>query len=984
MSVATYTPAIREGPSVPGASRTWRCLRALHPACRPPVRPPPAPTLPVPAVSPPSAPRRSLTRRLGRRAARGVKRGGTGLFRPAARRFQAARTAETPRGRALAVVGGLVWSALGVAVLGGLALVLLGLAVWPFTPSRASLRHARDLRPSLVVAADGRTIATFARAGREWTPLAEISPVVVAALLATEDRRFYSHGGLDLRRTAGAVLRTLGGTPQGGSTLTQQLARNLYPERIGRSRSVVRKVKEAITAWTLESVYTKDEILEAYLNSVPYLYNAVGVDRAARTYFGVPAARLDTLQAALLVGVLKGTAAYNPVRHPEAARRRRDAVLASLVAVGEMTPSRALALGERPLGLSFQRLTLPRNRAPHFVEAVRQEAEAWAARRGLNLYGDGLTVHTTLDLRMQEAAIAAVVSAGDALQDVADVEWGRASERRLGTTTGPYSSARRRTAPFSHFWTSQRATVDAFVRESAAYREATTRGTAPAAALDSLRSDRSFMEALREAKTRLEAGFVAIDPETGGVLAYVGSRNSRRTPFDHVASARRQPGSTFKPFVYARALEEGFRPEDTLPNAPVEMVGEDGQVWRPRNADGAAVAGEEVTLRTGLARSVNTAAAQLIEAVGPGDVARTARRMGVTSPLAAVPSLALGTSDVTLIEMASAYATMASGGLYRPPVLITRITDTEGADLERFAPEPRRALDASVALTLVDLLRGVVDGGTGSALRGTFRIRGDVAGKTGTTQNGADGWFLALHPDVVAGAWVGFDDPRVTFRSAYWEQGGHNALRVVGDFLQTAERQDFIDRAARFPDAPPLAPSWAGRAARWLGDAVAALFSRDESQAPPVVTDAPPGQSRRAPDRPPAEVPPEAAEAEPDTLDAGDVGDALQDAFDEAVDAATEAPPNEADPAPGNEPPRVPGEDDLQRLRDAARRQAEDAARAFGDEARRAAEAQAARFLRDAERLAERAAREADPAIREDLERAAREARRQAERLLSP
>ena len=936
-------------------------------------------------ASSPSAPpprRRSVLRRTGRGAVRGVARGVRALFRPAARRFTSARTAATPRGRAVSVGLGLVWSGIGAAVLGTVAVLLMGLAVWPFTPSRESIRHARDLAPSAVVASNGAEIATFARGGRTWTPLADISPVLVSALLATEDRRFYRHGGIDLYRTAGAVVRTIGGRPQGGSTITQQLARNLYPREIGRSRSVVRKLKEAVTALQIESVYSKDEIVEAYLNSVPYLYDAVGVDRAARTYFGVPASQVDTVQAALLVGMLKGTSQFNAVRHPERATARRATVLASMAAVGEMSPERARILAGRPLGLRFERLERPRNRAPHFVEAVRKEAEAWAERRGLNLYGDGLTVHTTLVPALQEAAIASAVRQGDALQDVADVEWGRASERRLGTTTGPYTAARRRTAPFGHFWATRRETVDAFVRESSAFRDAVAEGASESDALETLRADDAFMEALREAKTRLEVGVVAVDPETGGVLAYVGSRNSRRGPFDHVASARRQPGSTFKPFVYARALEEGFRPDDTLPNEPVEMTMDNGDVWRPRNADGATVSAEQVTLRTGLAQSVNTAAAQLIEAVGPGDVARTARRMGVASPLDAVPSLALGTSDVTLLEMASAYATMASGGLYRPPVLITHITDAEGRELARFTPEARRALDPAVAYTLVDMLRGAVDGGTGRGLRTSYRVRGDWAGKTGTTQNGADGWFLAMHPDAVVGAWVGFDDPRVTFRSSYWEQGGHNALRVVGDIAEAAERRGLIDRAARFPEAPPLAPGGVERAFRGFGDLVRDLFRRDESQAPPVDTAPPPGQNRppeptRAPERAdeaPAETPDEAL---PDETDAAappedEIDRAIGDAVDESLDGVF----GERDPGA---PPTIDG-----RLREAARGAAADAARAAATEARRAVEAQARRFLTDAERLAERAGREADPAVRDDLLRAAREARQQAERLVGP
>ncbi|HEX8386433.1 MAG TPA: transglycosylase domain-containing protein [Rubricoccaceae bacterium] len=920
----------------------------------------------MPAVAPPPAP----PPRRGRSVVRGGGRAVAALFRPAGRRFEAARAAGDTRTRVLSALVGAVWAGLGLGVLGAVALVLFALVLWPFTPGRASVRHARELHPSVVVAANGDRVATLERSGRTWTPLEDVSPVFVSALLATEDRRFYTHGGVDVVRTGGAVLKTLTGTPQGGSTITQQLARNLYPRQIGRSRSVVRKLKEAITAWTIESVYSKDEILEIYLNTVPYLYDAVGVERAAQTYFQTPASRLDTLQSALLVGMLKGTSLYNPVRHPERAQRRRDAVLASLVTVGEMTPSRALRLGDVPLRLNFRRLERPRNRAPHFVEAVRIQAEAWADDEGVNLYGDGLTVHTTLNPGLQEAALEAVVRYGDGLQAVADVEWGRAGEGRLGTTTEPYVAARRSTAPFSYFWNTRRQTVDQFVRESDAYREAVAEGTTAERALDSLRADAAFMEALRETKTRLDVGFAAIDPETGYVLAYVGSRNSRRTPFDHVAMARRQPGSTFKPFVYARALEEGFRPDDTLPNEPVEMETESGEVWRPRNADGGDVAGEEVTLRTGLVRSVNTAAAQLIEAVGPGDVARTARRMGVLSPLDAVPSLALGTSEVTLLEMTSAYATIADGGLYRPPVLITHITDRDGNEVARFAPDPRRALDPSVALTLVDMMRDVVDSGTGRGLRNTFGVRGDYAGKTGTTQNGADGWFLAMHPDVVAGAWVGFDDPRVAFRSSYWEQGGHNALRVVGDFLQSAERRRLIDRGARFPEAPPLAPSFADRAGRLIGDAFAAIFQRDESQAPPVQDTAPPPGQGRPPERPRRDEP----EPPPDAFPPDETVDDIlpDDVVDEALDGVF----GEPDPAPEN---RIE-----ERIREAARGATEGVAREAINDARRAAEAEAARFQRDAERLADRALREADPAVREDLERAAREARRQAERVLNP
>ena len=459
-------------------------------------------------------------------------------------------------------------------------------------------------------------------------------------------------------------------------------------------------------------------------------------------------------------------------------------------------------------------------------DAILQQ---WADENGYNAYGDGLVVHTTLDLRLQREASRAVIRWGDALQSVADVEWGRSSSSRLGTTTAPYERAAGRTEAFAHFWGTRDATVDQFVRESAEYRAAVAEGQTPEAALDSLRADDAFMDALREVKTRLDVGFVAVDPATGYVRAWVGSRNFRRTPFDHVADARRQPGSTFKPFLYARALMEGWRPDDTLPDAPVELEMEGGEVWRPTNADGEA-SGEPVTLRDALARSTNTISARLIQEVGARDVARTARAMGVDrSRLRPVPSLALGTSEVSLLEMAAGYATIAGGGTRRPTVWVTRIEDREGNVVAEFAPPPRQVLDPDVDATLVDMMRGVVTSGTGRGVASRFGLRGDLAAKTGTSQGGADGWFFLLHPELVAGAWVGFDDPRVAFRSAYWGEGAHNALLVVGSFFQQALRRDLVAAGATFPEAPEeLPPSLLDRAVDWIAGLFEVRVERDE------------------------------------------------------------------------------------------------------------------------------------------------------------
>jgi penicillin-binding protein 1A len=385
---------------------------------------------------------------------------------------------------------------------------------------------------------------------------------------------------------------------------------------------------------------------------------------------------------------------------------------------------------------------------------------------------------------------------------VADVEWGRESGKLLSQRVEPYRLARRTTEPFAHFWATQGKLVEAFIRESPEFEQLVDEGLAKDEALAQLRADAAFMAALRERKTRLEAGFVAVDPRSGQVRAWVGSRDFAIDSFDHVQQARRQPGSTFKPFVYGAALEAGMAPGREFPNHRVAIRLPNGDVWKPRDA-GEARAGES-SLEDGLVHSRNTITAQVMNEVGADKVVGFAQRMGVReSKLDAVPSLALGTSPVSLLEMASAYGTIAALGAYRAPVMLTQVSDASGKLLAQFAPPSdapgERVLEAEVAVQLIDMLRGAVDRGTGRGIREVHGIRADVAGKTGTTQNNADGWFMLMHPQLVTGAWVGFNDPRVTLRSAHWGQGAHNALHVVGDFMQQALAERAVDPQAEFP-----------------------------------------------------------------------------------------------------------------------------------------------------------------------------------------
>ena len=604
--------------------------------------------------------------------------------------------------------------------------VLYVLVLIPFTPSVGDLRKAKSETPSVLMASDGTVLAEYKRVNRQWVTLDKISPNVINALIATEDRRFYQHHGIDLRRTAGAVLSTLSGELQGGSTITQQLARNLYPEEIGRSATVSRKVKEAITAIKIEAVYSKAEILETYLNTVPFLYNAFGIEMAAQTYFDKSAEKLDVLESATLIGMLKGTSYYNPVLNPKRSLQRRNLVLAQMVKTGKLDAVRVDALTKRPLRLNFERQGELQGPAPHLAQHLKKWLISWADSRGLNIYADGLRIRSTLDAGMQKAANQAVTRQLAQLQRLAD------RERKAG-------------------------------KEPAV----------------------------------LQAGFLAMDPRNGAVRAWVGSRDFALEQFDHVSQARRQPGSTFKPFVYGAAFLQGSSPNDTLIDQPVAIKTPGGGVWTPSDATPPTY--QPFTLRDGLAYSKNTITAQLMQQVGPAQVARLAQAAGVRqSPLDVVPSLALGTSPVTLIEMVTAYGTIANGGQYMPPLTVAQVEDRSGQVLEAFAAvrEKDLAMPRAESLTLVDAMRGVIDRGTGAAIRQRYGLQADLAGKTGTTQDNTDGWFIMMHPQLVAGARVGFNDNNAAMGS--WGEGARSALPVVGDVFQQALRQRWIDPNLEF------------------------------------------------------------------------------------------------------------------------------------------------------------------------------------------
>ena len=707
----------------------------------------------------------------------------------------------------------LAQAAFVLTLLVGLALagvLTLGAFFWTVAddlPSTQSLENPRWSRATIAYTADGQELARYAHENRSWVPYDSISAHVVHALVATEDHRFYQHWGVDVQGIFAAVVDIVtSGDLRGASTITQQLARNLYDEEVGQEVTLTRKLKEMVTAVELERRYAKREIIEMYLNTVSFGSNAYGIEAAAHTFYGVDASELNEQQAATLVGLLKATTFYNPVRNPGNAQRRRNVVLGQMVKHGYLAPAFYETHKDDPVGAEYRSASLHASLAPYFAEHVRTTLSEWSKAPGHPLYGrdiyaEGLRVYTTLDAALQRHARQAVEEQMTGLQAVVDVEWSAPRVPFFAKSLPPYLERQPEVAPFSYFWDARDRVVDDFIRRTERYRRLRRREVAPEAALAQLRARPAFMDSLRVISTRLEAGVVSLDPHTGEVKTWIGGRDFKQDKYDKVAIAKRQPGSTFKPFVYTVAIDNGYSPYDMLPDST--FVYEDTNAdttWSPTNFGGAS--GQMLTLSQGLARSKNTITSRLVLQVGAGNVAQYARRMGIRSPLDEVPSIALGTSDVTLLEMTGAYATLANGGLYNEPVAVRRIEDRFGNVIWEHQPTPREALSEPTAYTMVDMLRGVIDYGTGVRMRGQWGMGNyDLAGKTGTTQQSADGWFMCMHPNLVTGAWVGFNDRRLTFRTNWWGQGAHNALLVVGDYLSTAAKADtsLLSPSASFP-----------------------------------------------------------------------------------------------------------------------------------------------------------------------------------------
>ncbi|MDX1906937.1 MAG: transglycosylase domain-containing protein [Bacteroidia bacterium] len=668
------------------------------------------------------------------------------------------------------------------------SLVITGFVLYTASdlPPLSEIENPDASLSTQVISADGVVLDNFfIRENRVNVRLNEVSPYLVDALIATEDARFYEHSGVDLWSIPAIIKRYFSGTTSGGSTITMQLSRNLF-NVVNQDRTVNRKIKEVIVSAVLENKYTKQEIMEAYLNTVNIYGNTYGVETASERLFGKSSSNLNPEEAAVMVAMLKGQGVFDPIRHPDTVIARRNLVFDLMVKHGFLDPARDKvdSLKQRPLVVTKQTFEHERGIAPYFRQEVRTFMKDWCSKnfrpdgKPWNLYEDGLRVYTTLDSRMQLHAESAVKEHLSYLQPI----FVNHIKGREAYRTHPDI-------------------IELMMRESDRYRNGLRAGKTKAQIqeefdvpvrmtvfgwegdIDTVLSPR---DSLKYHSAFLETGFVAIEPANGQVKAWVGGINYRRFKYDHVATGKRQVGSTFKPFVYAAALDKGRKPCDLELNQPVVFENTDGlgTRWVPKNSDGDY--GGLMTLRSALAASVNLITARLMKWLGPQTVVDYAYRAGIKSRLDPVPALCLGTTDLSVYELTGAYSTFVNNGVRTDPYFVTRIEDRRGNVLAEFRAETSQAINPTTSYVLIQMLRGVIDqpGGTANRIRRVYKFKNEIAGKTGTTQNHSDGWFIGCTPNLVAGAWVGCADRRMRFRSIALGQGASMALPIWGLFMQ--------------------------------------------------------------------------------------------------------------------------------------------------------------------------------------------------------
>ncbi|MCX6123097.1 MAG: PBP1A family penicillin-binding protein [Ignavibacteriales bacterium] len=629
-------------------------------------------------------------------------------------------------------------------------------------PTLEQLENPKPELATKIYSADGEVLDQFAYKNRTRVALNTIPPGLIKGLIATEDKDFYNHWGVNLPRfIRQMVINVVTFRQAGASTITQQLARNLYGLQIRHETmfdKITRKIREFLTSVQIERRYTKNEILEFYLNISGFGRGAYGIESAAQMYFGKPAAELTLPEYTLLIGMLKGPSYYDPFLHADRAFARRNVVIGQMVKEGLFTEETAQQVRADSLDLKSIGSEFRSGIAPHFVEWIRQQLLKKAEAHGYDIYRDGLRIYTSLDSRMQRYAISAIEEHLKDFQQSFDATWNWKEHPEIMNDV-----------------------INKAIREDESYKKSRNASMRDSI-INALRTSRTFIDSVLKAAQTIEVGFVVLDPHNGKIKAMVGGRNYRAFKYglNHVTQIHRQPGSAFKPFVYTVALDNGYPACYEVLNQPVTIPMPDGTRWAPENFE--KDIGGKYTLREALKHSINLVTVRVILEIAPAaQVSAYAHRMGITSPVPAYESLALGTAEVSPLELTSAYGVYDNEGVLVSPIAVIRIEDSDGNVIEDNSPDKKEVLSKETAYLITDLLKGVVNSGTGTRVRSYFT--GACAGKTGTTDNYADAWFVGFTPQLVAGVWVGFDDARIRFISSDG-QGGRAAAPIFGLFMQ--------------------------------------------------------------------------------------------------------------------------------------------------------------------------------------------------------
>ena len=686
-----------------------------------------------------------------------------------------------PKKAAIRTIGGVILSGFAFVIL--LTLLIWG-GAFGSLPSKQQLKYIENHTASEIYSADEVLLGKYFKENRVNVPLNEISDHFKNALVATEDARFFEHGGIDLRAWVRVFLRTVllqdeGGG--GGSTISQQLAKNIYKRKRYRVLSIpINKIREMFIAKRLESVYAKDELLGLYLNTVPFSRNIYGIQVASKQFFNTTPAEIKVEQAATLVGTLKANTYYDPVKNPDNALKRRNTVLTQMKKYKYITTSECDSLKKIPLVVDYKGENRTKGLATHYRAFIRKlvedDLEYYHKHDGssYNLDTDGLKIFTTLDSRMQMYAEQSMKEHLTRLQKDFDNHW--KGKKAWGDDKVIFNEMKK-TRRYKRL--KERGLSEADIKKNFEVKRNMTVFTWKG----EMERKMSPMDSLKYYFTLLNSGFLAMEPQSGNVKAWVGGNAFKYFQYDHVIQAKRQVGSTFKPIVYAAALQSGVQPCEYIHNRLVEYT--DYENWRPENSDGEY--GGVYSMKGALTKSVNSVAVDLIMRAGIDTVRHLAQQMGITSDIPRAPAIALGAVDVSLFDMVKVYGTLANKGLRPEPKFLLRVEDNEGNIIIDYEEDERgsmeRVLDEQYALMMTEMMQSVVDSGTARRLRVTYNFTNDIAGKTGTTQSHADGWFIGFTPNLVAGVWVGAESPKVHFRTIRLGQGANTALPVWGKFM---------------------------------------------------------------------------------------------------------------------------------------------------------------------------------------------------------